>query len=594
LKSTPLRLAWVALAAAAALCIWPPSGFALAFAPLLTMPWIVFAMALIFPARVVLFPDAQADDRLRVAVFAIAPAVVLAYRAARDPLPMEWSRMLPLVFAGAAVMTAVAAISGRAARRRDKRVIGVAGALFAAFSVYCGASALLLNRALDRDEPELNRSLVASKNIELDAFRRVTSRQMTFEMPWFSWARATLPVDAVVYDGLNVHEFACVRIHPGFLHLAWMDVQLCPSEPVADAADGPAEDSSPRVRQLDSGSYAELDRYFNDVQQRYERGQASEKELHDAFLEVREASDHFDRRYDEWIAAYPRSYAAHLLRGSHSFHVGRAARGETWFSEVPAPKIERMERYFRLARQDLHDSLDLTSRPYLSALYLLNVAMIDGDQSERRQWMELGNRLEPKNFFVRRRYMNSLEPRWGGSFPAMEEFLEQSRAAGLTPDKIAELEGMIEEDRAHERYESGDLAGAAQKWGRVLDLYRNAGLAPPFDAQNGYVGALLDQKRVEEAVPEMERLSAAYPDLVWAHTQLAAYYNGKQRFDESWTHLQQGARLHDPWSEAAVGRTLYYGAPKLHIAPDKEAGLVWIRKAAAQGDHDAAQFLRTH
>lgn len=413
-------------------------------------------------------------------------------------------------------------------------------------------------------------------------------------MPWFAWRRTELAVDPNLYERVDIRDYECVRAHPGFLRMTWFDVQPCPAEAGSANAVATAHQQNALLDHLAAGSFDQLEAHFNDVQRRYERQELTDTQMYGAYREVAEASDRYDGPYERWVAAFPRSYAARLLRGAHLFHVGIQARGEELFANVPAGRVERMERYFAEAKKDLKESLGLSERPFLGALYLLNIAMHEGDESECRAWLELGNKIEPKSLYVRRRYMNSLEPRWGGSYAAMEQFFEESRASGLPPEKLVILSGMIDEDRAETLFHDKDIAGAAQLWKKEIDAFRAISQPPPFDAQEYYVAALLILKRQDEAAPIMEQLAVSHPDVVWVHAGLATYYNKMKRYEQSWAHMKEGARLHDPWSETGVGKTLYFGAPSLHIAPDKEGGLMWLRRAASQGDHEATEFLRSH
>ena len=560
----------------------------------LLMPWLTLACVLLIPKKLALIPEGAGDSRVNVTVFALGPALVLAWGAMREPLPMEWIEPLALVIAGGAIMTIVAMKVSRASARRDRTFIVTGIAMFACFSVYAGASALILNRALDRGVPELYRTSVSHKHIERSADHQIRAYWMTFEMPWFAWARTKLAVDSNLYERVAIQEYACVRAHPGFLRIRWFDAQFCPVEAGLPGAAAPAPRVSPLLDQLAERSFAALDVHFNDLQRHYERREITDNDLYIAYREVMEASERYDELYERWVTDFPRSYAAHLLRGAHLFHVGQQVRGEEFFADVPAERVQRMVRYFDEATRDLKESLALSERPFLSALYLVNVAMYIGDESECRTWLKLGNKIEPQNLYVRRRYMNSLEPRWGGSYEAMVAFLEESRASGLPPDKLVILSAMIDNDRAYSLSDKKDFSGAAQMWTKEIDAFRAINQRPPFEAQQYYVTMLLMLNREEEAVPIMEELAVSYPDVVWIHATLATYYNKMKRYDQSWAHLQEGARLHDPWSEAAVGRTLYLGAPSLKIAPDKESGLGWLRRAASQGDHDATEFLRSH
>ena len=63
-----------------------------------------------------------------------------------------------------------------------------------------------------------------------------------------------------------------------------------------------------------------------------------------------------------------------------------------------------------------------------------------------------------------------------------------------------------------------------------------------------------------------------------------------QKYKCSFMQVEQAARSGDPDAQYALGYLYYYG---IGTTQDRQAGLVWIRKAAAQGQSVAQEALRT-
>jgi hypothetical protein len=63
-----------------------------------------------------------------------------------------------------------------------------------------------------------------------------------------------------------------------------------------------------------------------------------------------------------------------------------------------------------------------------------------------------------------------------------------------------------------------------------------------------------------------------------------------QKYQCSFARIEQAARSGDPDAQYALGYLYYYG---IGTTQDRQAGLVWIRKAAAQGQSVAQEALRT-
>jgi hypothetical protein len=64
----------------------------------------------------------------------------------------------------------------------------------------------------------------------------------------------------------------------------------------------------------------------------------------------------------------------------------------------------------------------MANKPYLSAYYLINVALLDRPPDQVRHWLDEGNAIDPNNARLRLRYMDTLVPAWRGSLQQMRQF----------------------------------------------------------------------------------------------------------------------------------------------------------------------------
>jgi TPR repeat protein len=268
-----------------------------------------------------------------------------------------------------------------------------------------------------------------------------------------------------------------------------------------------------------------------------------------------------------------------------------AVRGANYISDTPASQIEAMKNYLTRARPDLSASLTLTDKPYLSALYLLNFAMLDGTAAERRQWFERGTSIDPDNSMVRLRYMFSLRPRWGGSYREMQEFLEQCERQNVPPKLHARLDMLIHADLAEDAARSADNQKIFDEWQQVLNLAAAAGEEPSTEALIGFTRAAQDLNRSAAAERGLKLLENRSPNDAWSQGRLGWIYIQAHRDDKAWTFLTRAAEQNDPWAQFLIGHSTYDGVPTLRKAPDQQAGLVWIRRSAEQCFPDAMRFL---
>jgi hypothetical protein len=174
-----------------------------------------------------------------------------------------------------------------------------------------------------------------------------------------------------------------------------------------------AADAPPPLVLLKSGDYASLDHQLNALQTEYETGRATEERLYTGFRQLYEDSAANERYFSAWVQAYPNSYAAHLARGTYYYRMAWFIRGEEYLRKTPRSQVNSMTEYLRAARPDLLASVAMTAKPYLSALYMLNVTQLNGSEGDHRYWFKEGMRIDPTNTKVRLRYMETLRPQMG-------------------------------------------------------------------------------------------------------------------------------------------------------------------------------------
>jgi TPR repeat protein len=63
------------------------------------------------------------------------------------------------------------------------------------------------------------------------------------------------------------------------------------------------------------------------------------------------------------------------------------------------------------------------------------------------------------------------------------------------------------------------------------------------------------------------------------------------RIEEGIKDYSMAAELGDAYSQFQHGQQLFYGVPP-SLTPNRNQGLLWITKAAEQGDEAAKQFLK--
>src|SRR5688572_1307077 len=199
---------------------------------------------------------------------------------------------------------------------------------------------------------------------------------------------------------------------------------------------------------LRTAQFSRLNQLYEDLQRQYETGLINDRDLtlqYQAFYDTSPENEPF---LNQWVEKSPTSYPARLARGIYYASVGKERRGSNFIRSTPPEKIRELHRYLDLSNRDVVDSLPLTAKPIVSVLQLLKSSKHRDGEKANRSWLQYGNRIDPKNYGIRRQYMRTLTPRWGGSYDEMWTFLKECQDARLPSEYLRAFESVIYLDQA--------------------------------------------------------------------------------------------------------------------------------------------------
>lgn len=228
---------------------------------------------------------------------------------------------------------------------------------------------------------------------------------------------------------------------------------------------------------------------------------------------------------DAWCKAAPDSFAPFLARGTH--HVMRAwqERGARWIKDTPPSAIKAMLREARLARADLEHALAL--RP--GAVSVLRMLVVTHRQlgDDPSSVMKAAFAQCPDCFQVRVTIMNSLRPRWGGSYELMESFAKTSQRSDNPRMKI--LEGYVLTDKAESQLLGPEAYNRALALGEHWQFY--------VDLANQR--SRTDLRAARAALERAAELRPQHPIVVSAQIRVAAAACDWEESARAWSLLHQ-------------------------------------------------------
>ncbi|HEU5284559.1 MAG TPA: DUF4034 domain-containing protein, partial [Burkholderiales bacterium] len=248
----------------------------------------------------------------------------------------------------------------------------------------------------------------------------------------------------------------------------------------SDAQDGAEVTRDDILAALLEGDYDGVDARLNALQQRFEQDDTAEEALRLGFHLFRSVQSDTEAAVEQalvvWVERYPRSYAARLARGIFYIERGLDARGTEYASKTSARQFEEMERWFERGRKDLRASLELSAKPLLSHMWLITQAMRSGADDDEQRYYRAALEYAPRSIELRVLYMTRLEPRWGGSYEAMEAHAKESEAALGPGSQTNRLYRMIAEDRGHVLMDAQKYDAAHAVYTEAIERYGGRGV----------------------------------------------------------------------------------------------------------------------
>lgn len=397
----------------------------------------------------------------------------------------------------------------------------------------------------------------------------------------------------------------------------------------------------PLLVKLSQSNYRALDAELNQLQAVYERDHSRADQLRYAFMAFSSLNPDLDGSLSAWVAASPKSYAAHLARAIYLYEQGARARGDDWISNTPASNIEQMNKLYALSKQDLMASINLTPQPLLSYEFLIQIGsnyersdlptnwlariverVLNGDAERKTgvtnaDWLAESIKFDPANYWVRHAYLLSLRPQWGGSIAAMHDHVADTGKYPLSVTTRHALEAQLVRADARPYRLNGDYPTAINLYTKALRLYEEADayvfrgicyhltgqatqaladfsraivLNPRWaSAYSERGGLLMERKDYAGAFNDYLRLTELDPDnaVGWNFLGWIKYNQGLPA--EAVPYYARSVALGDDWAQSELG-SLYAngnGVPK-DIA---KARSLW-KLSAKQGNEEAIRKLR--
>jgi len=327
-----------------------------------------------------------------------------------------------------------------------------------------------------------------------------------------------------------------------------------------------------------------LDHRLNEIQLAYEADTEKEFSMNDAFSEFAVPDPELENVFEEWVSSNPSSYVANTAAGMYYLEMAGAWRGNKFIAETPQWKLDRMSQYVEKAGQKLKGSLALTQKPTFSYTLLIRAARLNGTVKESTKWLNEAIKRDPYCVLPRNAYMAQLEPRWGGSYAAMQEFADKTGKEQHPKLKkaAAKFQAWVQWYRGIELTWENDYVGSLK--------YFNAALARAEDAKFLVDRATLYKEvgQTDLAMADVNKALELAPHNDQAIFLKSTMLLDRQQVENGMKGLLWLARMNDHDAMTQLGYIYMEGAHGIPV--NLAESVIWLKKVAYFGDGYAFQL----
>lgn len=129
-----------------------------------------------------------------------------------------------------------------------------------------------------------------------------------------------------------------------------------------------------------------------------------------------------------WLDERPDSFFAHMFAADYYEGMYSEARGSGPVSSLSKTNLQDMRKHSERAQKHLLKAMELdpsSALPHVTMM-VLSATLGEAGGRDTQQWLELANKVDPKNMGARINAVNYLSPRWGGSFELLDDMLKQA------------------------------------------------------------------------------------------------------------------------------------------------------------------------
>lgn len=341
-----------------------------------------------------------------------------------------------------------------------------------------------------------------------------------------------------------------------------------PAKPVEFSLSAEPELENQALRLLYEAKYEELEQLLEQLRQAAASDPAQEYRLLQAYYAFEDLQSRTREEIEAWIQLRPQSTEAVVARSVQRIEAAWARRGTGYSKDVADEAMADFARLLELAKLDAEAALARWPDHAVAWRSLIRAACGSEGTDVLPGLIDRLLQQAPAGYAAHRTVMNFLQPRWGGSYPAMERYAELAQAQRERNPRLEVLRG-------YPYWAEGVDAASDKDYERALALHTRAlSFGDDADFLDGRARALKRLLRFKEAVADMETQHSRFP----TRKTRKALEGAKDEMREIAYDLARDKKT----AEALQAYQAF-----LEVWPDDEDVLFYMAQAASQLNHYA-------
>ncbi len=215
--------------------------------------------------------------------------------------------------------------------------------------------------------------------------------------------------------------------------------------------------------------------------------------------------------FSDWLKATPESYVPYVARGAYYLARAGDARGQKLAKHTSEEQFALMGEFAEKAEESLLKALEINPKAFRAFTTMIYVKQLHGGIPANVEVVQQALSTFPESFLIRQFFIETLIPRWGGSYEMMDLFAEEAQKYVDKNPKLRLLYGFSHFDRGEMSMLNNIVDQATKDYTKALTFGE---LSTWLDAR---ARCYISKEMYPTALDDLNRSIAIYPKGTTAH-----------------------------------------------------------------------------